>query len=287
MLTFSIEPFLTPQNSATLRPLDFGELHWKTCLRHLILSPNSSGSQKDQQAYESLLKIVCGLESPIVGETEVMGQFKKFVFSLPAHHILRSVLERIYTDAKSIRNLYLKNLGSQTYGSLCRRVAAGVDQVHVFGAGQMSQSLWPWLMKDNQKIFAYTRKPSNYSYLNSQIQLGSYGDFQNSQTDAIQKLLVICAPLSSEQVLDHIGTVKNLKIVDLRGESEKDPLSSDQDVMSLKSFFSKIENNSKFIDFKVQQAQLEIQKLSQKWWEGQTHRPFGWEDLHENYQNCL
>ena len=39
-------------------------------------------SNVDGDAYRLLLEILCGLQSPMLGETQVMGQFKSFLSSL-------------------------------------------------------------------------------------------------------------------------------------------------------------------------------------------------------------
>src|SRR4051794_17953925 len=60
---------------------DHGPLVWATCLRSLAFggTPETGDEYYLQgEAYRFLLEVVCGLKSPIVGETEVFGQFKVF-----------------------------------------------------------------------------------------------------------------------------------------------------------------------------------------------------------------
>ena len=72
-------------------------LEWQTCLRRILFLNASDHAElirsleageivrpvvevfRGQQAYEFLLEVICGLNSPIVGETAVMGQFKEFL----------------------------------------------------------------------------------------------------------------------------------------------------------------------------------------------------------------
>ena len=77
-------------------PAVLNSLEWQTCLRR-ILFLNSSDNRavieaaevgkatpptvevfRGEEAYRFLLEVICGLNSPIVGETAVMGQFKEF-----------------------------------------------------------------------------------------------------------------------------------------------------------------------------------------------------------------
>src|ERR1043165_8205903 len=71
-------------------------LEWQTCLRRILfLHANDSAAIiqsiqngelrlptievfRGHDAYQFLLETICGYNSPIVGETAVMGQFKEF-----------------------------------------------------------------------------------------------------------------------------------------------------------------------------------------------------------------
>ena len=110
-------------------------------------------------AYELLLRLACGLESRLAGETEVFGQFKQCwqQFSqgrsdLAGH--VSALMQTLFRDVKDIRSRYLTGTGSASYGSLVRRVLAPVQPgtetpaaapVLVVGAGQLAQSVAPWL----------------------------------------------------------------------------------------------------------------------------------------------
>ena len=70
------------------------------------------------EAYRLLLEILCGLRSPMVGETQVMGQFKAFLASLDREHAwVNRVGQRLLTDARDVRTRHLQGLGSRSYGS--------------------------------------------------------------------------------------------------------------------------------------------------------------------------
>ena len=65
---------------------------WRTCLREVVFLDDApappTADTHDQlltegQAYRLLLEILCGLQSPMTGETQVLGQFKAFLASLP------------------------------------------------------------------------------------------------------------------------------------------------------------------------------------------------------------
>ena len=111
---------------------------WKTCLRQILfITENEINAISDELTSEDqilrgeaglslLLEILCGLHSPIVGETEVFGQFKSFIDgrkalndSLFADH--QKWLSFVLTEVKRTRAEHLVGIGSQSYGSLLRR----------------------------------------------------------------------------------------------------------------------------------------------------------------------
>ena len=110
-------------------PLSEGLL-WSTCLRSLVLGFGECVDHKDdfqiyhgREAYLFCLEVVCGLRSPMIGETEVFGQFKNLIKNHSFEHTYKSqklkiILEDICRDAKQVRQKHLLNLGSQSYGGV-------------------------------------------------------------------------------------------------------------------------------------------------------------------------
>src|SRR4026209_2317651 len=98
---------------------------WKTCLREIIFLnrqdvlrlPPVDTVFTEEAAYSELLAVVCGLQSPVLGETQVFGQFKNFLkenmesdCGLVKSH--RSFFQSISTDAKALREEYRGLLSS-------------------------------------------------------------------------------------------------------------------------------------------------------------------------------
>jgi hypothetical protein len=136
-----------------------------TCLRHIVIGDadklevtreflNGEDSVLfGEAAYRFLLQVICGLHSPLVGETEVYGQFKQAVatFPLPTTPVgkqLERLFQSLLADAKKIREAHLQDLGSQSYGSLLRRELKGLSRIRILGAGHLVQEILPWLSKD-------------------------------------------------------------------------------------------------------------------------------------------
>ena len=104
-------------------------------------------------AYAFLLRFACGLESKLIAETEIFGQIKQAwrEFSergSPLARALSPLVQLLFQDAKALRAQYLGNLGSASYGSQTRRLLG--EDAHggptlLIGAGQLAQSVAPWL----------------------------------------------------------------------------------------------------------------------------------------------
>ena len=104
---------------------------WRTCLREISFSNGAAADRSpaesarrlsEGEAYRLLLEILCGLQSPMLGETQVMGQFKAFLATLGHDQAwLGRLGQRLLADAREIRTKYLQGLGSRSYGSAVRR----------------------------------------------------------------------------------------------------------------------------------------------------------------------
>ncbi len=151
---------------------------WDTCLRTVAIFPDhpdfdlprnsSTEVLAGEVAYEKLLELICGLHSPMVGETEVFGQFKEAVQKFQSsesvltsstistkvhasafHQAFRAWANGLLEDAKLIRRTHLQDLGSQSYGSLVRRELRdiGSASISILGAGRLVADILPWISK--------------------------------------------------------------------------------------------------------------------------------------------
>ena len=138
-------------------------------------------------AYEFLIRFACGLESEIIGETDVFGQLKE-AWRHSHSQALRiqdeSVLEltawmnRVFEDTKEIRTRYIQNAGGSSYGTLVRKVirdqgvrfqeAGEKPKVLIIGAGQIAQSVLPFLTEFQVLIF--NRDPVRLCFMLQELQ---------------------------------------------------------------------------------------------------------------------
>jgi glutamyl-tRNA reductase len=275
-----------------------GGLQWQTCLRRVVLlnrqemaacerNKNKMEVYQAERAYSFLLEIVCGLHSPLLGETEVMGQYREFCSraEFPADNwgqFLRQLSNDLLSDAKRIRQKYLQNLGSQSYGSLARQLLKNFSHVTLLGTGQFAEELLPWLTKQFQVRVCYRNhaRALELQQRFPQITLLELAD-ASSEPEWDQAGLVIAAPIKAEALEAWIqaGQRQFAKTLDLRGESANDPLLIEGELIDLNSFFAMLQQDKQRIEQRVNAARSAIAQLAKRQVQQFYCRPFGWEDL--------
>jgi len=286
-------------------PIVLNGLDWRTCLRRIsflnrienasVITAAESERElaptveiyRGEESYRFLLEVICGLNSPLVGETAVLGQFREFV----AHakfpntswgRTLRQVTSNLLVDAKRVRHDHLQGLGSQSYGSLVRHHVARMPMVALLGGGQLAREILPWLIGKTQVRLFYR------SYPHAQALLVDYPEIQLdrfSPADAgweqDETGLVIAAPLKAVEVERWVGkqTPRFSLCLDLRGDAETDPVSLPFPVIKLSELFDALRNERQRLTGRVEAAREEIKLLAQRQARQAQFRPFGWEDL--------
>lgn len=284
-------------------PASLNGLEWQTCLRRILflnanenralieaaedqqLIPPTAEVFRGQQAYRFLLEVICGLNSPIVGETAVMGQFKEFLLhakfpKTPWGTFLRDLSTNLMIDAKRIRHAHLQKLGSQSYGSLVRQNVKGMPAVAVLGAGKLAREILPWLIgKTKVRVFCRNlQKASDLLKEYPEIELLQYST-SDAGWNENEAALVIAAPLKAAQVAawSNLQTAHFSKCLDLRGEAETDPVSGQ--VIKLHELFEALRAERRRLESHVEAARADIKQLVQRQTQQAQFRPFGWEDL--------
>jgi glutamyl-tRNA reductase len=280
-------------------PAAINGLEWQTCLRRIVLLhqsetaalipdlPAGSETYEGQAAYNFLLEVICGLRSPLVGETAVMGQFKEFCASarFPSNewgHFLRRMTADLLVDAKRVRCRHLEGLGSQSYGGMVRQHLKGIPSVIVLGAGQLAEEILPWIVGKTD-VTVCARTPERARGLleqYSEIQLTQF-TLEAAQNESRPTAIVIAAPLKASAVAEWMALQSTpfVKVLDLRGEAETDPLTCPLPVIRLSEMFAAVKNDRPKLAARVAAARDEITKAAQRLIEQAQFRPFGWEDL--------
>ena len=280
-------------------PAALNGLEWQTCLRRILILhkreshalkrnlPQGAETYEGQAAYNFLLEVICGLRSPLVAETAVMGQFKEFCAGarFPSSdwgRFLRRMTSDLLVDAKRVRCRHLEGLGSQSYGGMVRQHLKGVPSVVVLGAGQLAEEILPWIVgKTDVAICARSldrAKPLTEQY--PDIRLTQYLPAQPIVENR-ETAIVIAAPIKATDVETWMRaqTTPFVKVIDLRGEAETDPIHDSLPVIRLSEMFAALKNERPKLTARVAAAHDDIRKAAQRLIEQAQFRPFGWEDL--------
>ena len=288
-----------PKKSGENSPVAINGLEWQTCLRRIVLLhksetaalipflPSAIEIYEGQAAYNFLLEVICGLRSPLVAETAVMGQFKEFCATarFPMNEwgaFLRRLTSDLLVDAKRVRARHLEGLGSQSYGGMVRQHLKGVPSVVVLGAGQLAEEILPWIAgKTDVTICA--RNLDHAKLLTqhfAELHLARFIINQAIEETRVTAV-VIAAPIKAVDVEAWMSVQATpfVKVIDLRGEAESDPIKSSLPVIRLSEMFAALRNERPKLIARVADARGEITKAAQRLIEQAQFRPFGWEDL--------
>jgi glutamyl-tRNA reductase len=130
-------------------PNKFMTFEVKPSRRHLVL--------KGSDAYQYILEVLCGLQSQLLGESEIVNQFKnslnEYALSPVKNRNLSIILEKLLKDAKDIRTKYLSHIGQSTYASIAKKIIGkSVKDVLIIGTGHLALDLLQSLKKSYNVI---------------------------------------------------------------------------------------------------------------------------------------
>lgn len=273
---------------------------WKTCLRQILFSSEEDFDflkdhldkedhvLRGEKALSLLLEILCGLHSPIVGETEVFGQFKNFIQTQKnSHHPLfadhQKWLNFIMAEVKRTRAEHLVNIGSQSYGSLLRRYTKDLSSVTLSGSGQLAQEILPWLAH-KQSVQIICRDPSRLQAFKEKYNNLTINTYSEAYIHG--HALIIAAPVSDSKILELMSRqdTRPTAVFDLRGEENKleelvQSYFPHVSLMSLQKFFAEIEETKKETQAKIQAIKQVLLEKAIAYTDRTELRPLGWDDL--------
>ncbi len=254
---------------------------WATCLRSLaFVTPEQATALEEPHdekylwtnAYRFLLEVVCGLHSPIIGETEVFGQFKVFMNEWLLHQPRHEALaQRILSDAKALRSQFLSGLGNQSYGSWLRKNLKE-DTLHVIGGGHLVQEVLPYLTKQGKNVTLHVRNPKKIHFFDGPVRHLQEKSFDGGA-------LIIAAPLAAAEIESWLGGKRPSQIFDLRDNSSTDKVHCALENHGLKDIFLQIEQNKTRLIPLVEKVRAEIEVRALKVSAQAIVRPQGWDDI--------
>jgi glutamyl-tRNA reductase len=230
----------------------------------------------DEEAYAVLLEVVCGLRSPLAGETEVQAQFKAFLSSLdPAldRDLLR-IGQRVLADAKAIRQRHLQGVGVVAYGALTARFVPSGRRVVLVGTGALAADLSAAL-SGRHRIDSWGRRPDAGQPAYAMLSTASRGTVRSMDAAT----LIVAAPISQSDVDALVGCYPGTReIVDLRGRHGWVSLPDGCRLIALDDLFREASLLGPGAA-RIEAARHDIRELSRAFTMRDELRPFGWDDL--------
>ena len=285
---------LGPSHSESFKTRAGSWFQLKTCMRNMILGPKEELSTwvlsstdeiiEGEKSYQFFLEVISGLHSSLLGETEILGQFKNAAlkFDFPNSHFgieLKKFFQAMLEDVKKVRSTHLSDLGSQSYGSLLRKEVKRLseNQVHILGAGHLCEEIMPWIAKDGTDLHLHVRnlKTAQKKFKNAKL---IWHDVAQSQS--LEGILVIAAPLSTAELQTLLKNSPQLRqVFDLRHNSDQEKLSHGCEIKTLSQFMSILNENIEVVRTRKELALAMIDQVTKVRTQTVEHRPFGWEDM--------
>lgn len=258
---------------ASLAPFSSDEV-WATCLREIAFLPDelSQGEiapvkgleiHREKDALIFLLEVLCGLKSPVLGETEVMGQFKSYLSQIPENHPLRresALIPFLQGTVKEARTRYLRSAGgSLSYGQVVRRWLKDIDDVVMWGFGSLGSEIWPWVREKTKSVVVRHQREDaeNIPFV--------VGETPKASAH------VIAAPLSDDKVRE---LAENSLVIDLRDKALIHP-----NVRTLQDLFTELGGIRKEREDILPLCRAFLREKAEEYMARYQIRPFGWEDL--------
>jgi glutamyl-tRNA reductase len=277
----------------------------KTCQRTLLIGfnqgprqvmPNQQVSEEAQiiqglEAYRFLLETICGLKSRIIGENEIVHQFKeayqKFCQGQQPNSHVQQLLEKLFKDAKNIRSAYLLELGLMTYAGIVRKLAgeSAQKEIVLLGSGRLAEDI----IKICSRKYRITLCARNEERVAELAQNHDIKTVCWSKRESLHALPFVVntvgtsKPLLSPTFLQKWTQTHATKtrLVDL---AEPSPFLHWQEecagIMLLEDIFKKAEGFDVKRESKIQQAHQAINEAALERDKNFTiNLPFGWEEL--------
>jgi len=166
----------------------------------------------EPQSVEHLFKVACGLDSMVLGETEILGQLKSaYDVALQHHHTgprLNKAFQRAFNVAKQIRTETRIQRGSASVPSvaveMAERIFSELDhrQVMVIGAGEMSEKAARALLSRGARSVLVSNRSYDRAHALAEELGGRAVHFEEWAREFAQIDIVISSTSAPHYVLD-------------------------------------------------------------------------------------
>ncbi len=266
-----------PQSHDFAAPVGAGPFFlFETCLRKIWIAPEGTiqgpGNLQGALAYRFLLEVICGMQSPIFGETEILGQFKNFLQtqkSDPQFGFFKSWSQQLLEDSKALRTEHLQGQGQHSYGSLLRKRLGTNENLWIVGAGQLTEAMLPWLSEHSVTLWVRSIEKAQLLFPQAQV-------LSLSELPPPDATIVIAAPLSEEDLIKLVGQTEN-PWIDLREKTKACGVRPAR--ITLADLYKESSGRESTKEGLRLQLMAQIQEIAESRLDRAWFRPQGWEDV--------
>jgi glutamyl-tRNA reductase len=278
-----------------VEPLVAGQPVWRTCLREVefvgvggypqtALAATAGQPLEEGAAYQLLLEILCGLQSPMIGETQVLGQFKCFLGGIDREHgWLGRVGQRLLSDAREVRTKHLQGLGCRSYGSAVRRDLADVSHAVVIGTGKLAHEVLPFLADNGRTVDQWGRADSGDVETIAGAtyhRLQTMADAAATPINAVPTAMIVAAPVTVAVIEAVAARYSQLRrVIDLRADVGERALAVACEIIALQDLFARMHDEHAAALPRIEAARKDIAWRTRQYELRDELRPFGWDDL--------
>jgi len=176
----------------------------------------------EPQSVEHLFKVACGLDSMVLGETEILGQLKKaYDLALQGHHtgrMLNKAFQKAFNVAKYVRTETHIQRGSISVASvaveLAEKIFSSLDgrQVMVIGAGDTSEKAARALLSRGARSVLVTNRSYDRAVALAADLGGRAVRFEDWAGEFEQIDIVISSTAAPHYILDRARLEPHLKL---------------------------------------------------------------------------
>lgn len=210
----------------------------------LSIGNNSPEFYRGLEGYQFLLETICGLKSRILGENEIVHQFKEaylqFMATPRPNRLVQSLLEKLFKDAKDIRSRHLKNIGLQTYAGITRKLLServkADERVLIFGSGELAEDI----LKISEKRFQFTLCARNEIRVKELAQKFHFDVLPWDEREKGLDNSVLINTIGTSQEIFSNDAIQNMNITEKKlviDLAETSPIKASMPVKESKNFF--------------------------------------------------
>ncbi len=231
-------------------------------------------------AYRLILEIASGLRSKLLGETEVLAQFKdRFqaanLPSSPFGEYLAKFRDLIIEDSRKIRSGYLRNLGDQSYGGMAHRYLKDFKKVILFGTGQLAEKVLPWVLEGGREVQVAGRNLEKLGEIAKKYPVAGTGVLEEVEFSCEAVIIAASVPFSF-----CLTKLQNVSVViDFREDNYGEKYPDHLRYISFEEMLNSLKENEERNE-KLKQKLVPIVSEIVEEREMQSHQfVFGWDDI--------